>query len=75
MKGNHEYYSTGPFSRVFFIIDSDGKLDTFTYRHHAMQPSGSLVCIISNLAPGVRFHEVFVRTSSVLNPVARSRPS
>ena len=43
MKGNHEHYSTGPFSRVWFVYDNEGKLDTFTYRHHALQPSGTLV--------------------------------
>jgi hypothetical protein len=75
MKGNHEHYSTGPFSRVWFVYDNEGKLDTFTYRHHALQPSGTLVNTISNLAPGVPFHEVFVRTSLVRNPTARSMSS
>lgn len=75
MKGNHDYYSTGPFSRVFFVYDVTEGLDTYTYRHWPQEPAGTLVRTLISMPPGMPFHEIFVRTSLIRNPEIRRLPS
>ena len=58
----HDRYSSGPFSRVFFLYTRHG-LRTYTYRINRLQSSRSLINTISSTYDGgPRFSEVFVDT-------------
>lgn len=55
-------YSSGPFSRVFFIHGRSG-LQLYTHRARHVQPTGTQVNVIASIfLDGPRFDQVFVRT-------------
>lgn len=60
----HDRYSSGPFSRVYFMHTCYG-LDTFTNRKHRIQPTGTMIYTITTIDDTRAFRDVFVSTSAI----------